>query len=94
MYHALDASREELGLLQVTKSEEGQTLLKLVTVSLQDELEFIALSHVWEEPQAGSSILLDDKEVPITQNIADIILHLDHWLEYCDVFFIDALCIN
>ncbi|KAK7530916.1 heterokaryon incompatibility protein-domain-containing protein [Phyllosticta citribraziliensis] len=102
-YRPLQAQTQEIRIIQVLplaeeSNDSSQVHCKLKHVHLTDEPEYCALSYVWGDPQAKSTITLDDRQVGVTVNLETVLRqlagnlrdkrdnHLDLW--------VDALCID
>ena len=65
----------------------------LITVSLDDCPEYLALSYTWGEPDFTRKIAIDDREVDITENLFIALQHLRRPDESVTLW-IDAICVN
>src|SRR6185437_11533019 len=68
VYSELDTSNNQIRLLlvQPSKDAEAQIQCHQQQVSLNDKLEFEALSYAWGDPELVKSILLDEREFEVT----------------------------
>ncbi|XXH02462.1 hypothetical protein Hte_008838 [Hypoxylon texense] len=79
IYKRLDPSRREIRLLRPTWSTRttSSTLeYTLETVSLDDDIQFVALSYVWGDERTTKDIYLNGRRRGITTNLASALLHL------------------
>ncbi|KAK5746147.1 hypothetical protein LTR17_000881 [Elasticomyces elasticus] len=94
-YPVLEAERRQIRLLTVQKSDlEGDLACHLEVVSLDDAVEFTALSYVWGTEQPLCSVQVDGHTLWIRPNLhAYLILAADEQTKGRGIF-IDAICIN
>ncbi|KAI4867594.1 heterokaryon incompatibility protein-domain-containing protein [Hypoxylon rubiginosum] len=82
VYGRLDPSRRQIRLLRptwrtrYTSSTLGYTL---ETVSLDDNIDFVALSYVWGDESITKDIYLNGRRRAITTNLASALLHLNKY---------------
>jgi hypothetical protein len=71
-YQKLDLSREEIRLLEISPSSDSGAMVqcKLVTVSLQDEPSYTALSYVWGDTPVTDKIVINGHTVAVSCNLA------------------------
>lgn len=74
---------------------------KLETVSLTDDLEFIALSYVWGDPGVTDEVIIDGAVVDVTVNLAAALWYFKEYDMLRGIpdgrplqIWIDAVCIN
>ncbi|KAK5700198.1 hypothetical protein LTR17_023141 [Elasticomyces elasticus] len=94
-YPVLEAEQRQIRLLTVQKGDlEGDLACSLDVVSLDDAIEFTALSYVWGTEQPVCSIQVDGHTLWIRSNLhAYLILAADEQTKGRGIF-IDAICIN
>ncbi|KIX97826.1 uncharacterized protein Z520_06604 [Fonsecaea multimorphosa CBS 102226] len=95
LWQPLDPSRREIRLLilQPDKDRHAFPIGRLITVSLEQQLHYDAISHAWGGPSEVYYININKIKVPITSNVLDVLQHLrDPHQE--KAFWIDSLCIN
>ncbi|KAK4954303.1 hypothetical protein LTR10_007733 [Elasticomyces elasticus] len=98
-YPVLEAERHQIRLLTVQKSDlesdlEGDLACHLEVVSLDDAVEFTALSYVWGTEQPLYSVQVDGDTLWIRLNLhAYLKLAADEETKGRGIF-IDAICIN
>ncbi|KAJ8132815.1 hypothetical protein O1611_g808 [Lasiodiplodia mahajangana] len=70
MYTSLNPARREIRLLQIVdETDSGVIECVFHTVSLEDDIEFAALSYVWGNPDTTQEILLNGYRRGITKNL-------------------------
>jgi hypothetical protein len=82
-----------LRLLPTTKGKADQIRCNLEHVSLANMNEpYVALSYCWGEEADAEFIRVEEKPVPVTSNLKQVLRHL--LLQGHCLLWIDALCIN
>jgi heterokaryon incompatibility protein (HET) len=103
LYQHLNPSKRQIRLLELVELDANaypneliQVSCQLRVVSLDDFLEFIALSYVWGNPNITKPILLDGEVTYVTANLADFLQSLkENHKQMTEIFvWADALCIN
>ncbi|KAK4900048.1 hypothetical protein LTR27_002811 [Elasticomyces elasticus] len=94
-YPVLEAEKRQIRLLTVQKGElEGDLACSLDVVSLDDAIDFTALSYVWGTEQPVCSIQVDGHTLWIRPNLhAYLILAADEQTKGRGIF-VDAISIN
>jgi hypothetical protein len=71
-YQKLDPSHEEIRLLEILPSSDNDAMVQceLVTVSLQDEPSYTALSYVWGDASVTDNIVMNGHTVAVSCNLA------------------------
>ncbi|KAF2094560.1 hypothetical protein NA57DRAFT_60588 [Rhizodiscina lignyota] len=95
-YEPLDASKREIRLLKLAAGvREDPIIVKLVTVSLDDDPVFDALSYLWGEQEPVSSIYIGRRlrEFRVARNLRNALLDLRDKSEL-RTLWVDAVCIN
>jgi hypothetical protein len=95
VFHALDASRQEVRLARLAPSSDinEQASCTLEIISLQENREYHALSYAWGDAAVTRPIKLQGLEWNVTTNLEVALRHLrDPYEER--LFWIDAICIN
>lgn len=104
-------SERSIRLIQILQeTSTGVPQCKLITISLDNKLPFIALSYTWGNPlvrtkeangAAGQccQILCNGRLLDVTQNLYDLLKRAkpggpESWLGPEDKIWIDAICIN
>ncbi|VUC25919.1 unnamed protein product [Clonostachys rosea] len=99
----LDVSKPEIRVLEIIDdSNNGNVSCKLNTVTLDDSSHFTALSYVWGDRNAVTEITVNDKDIPITRNLASALKHARKYWKYefperdpaSFRIWADAICIN
>lgn len=99
----LDAEKREIRLLTLLPPRRYDTRPegKLKTVSLTDDLEFIALSYVWGDPGVTDEVIIDGVVVNVTLNLAAALWYFKEYDMLRGIpdgrplhIWIDAVCIN
>ncbi|KAG4430208.1 hypothetical protein IFR05_014310 [Cadophora sp. M221] len=95
LYSSLDRTRLEIRVLILEPGRRGASIVcSTKTVSLEESLEYTALSYVWGEALYKSPVEFNGrKDFPITKNLKIALEHLRHETERL-VLWIDALCID
>ncbi|KAG4435095.1 hypothetical protein IFR05_009422 [Cadophora sp. M221] len=66
---------------------------ELVTVSLDDKLDFTALSYVWGDPAGVSPVQINGWELLVTRNLDIALRHLAY-KDIAPALWVDSICIN
>ncbi|PMD61064.1 HET-domain-containing protein, partial [Hyaloscypha bicolor E] len=103
IYQPLDQRRSQIRLIEIISIGGSEKVkCKLSVSSLEDNVEFAALSYVWGDPKVTKDIILNNEIFPVTTNLAAALKHVKaHW---CNAFpdrnpglfriWADAICIN
>jgi hypothetical protein len=99
VYSPLDPTRLEIRVIEIlsTHPSDAQVRCRLHTISLLDKPIYVALSYVWGDPTITEAIIVDQKEVHVTKNLASALRHVQgHWRGDAQSLRIwaDAVCIN
>ncbi|CAJ2503679.1 Uu.00g110730.m01.CDS01 [Anthostomella pinea] len=95
-YQHLDTDRREIRVLDLLPSSKPDAPLKgnLRTVSLDDELEYEALSYTWGSASEEQATIIDgDHSVPVTNNLSRALRRFRRRLVKRTIW-IGAICIN
>ncbi|RTE78859.1 hypothetical protein BHE90_006673 [Fusarium euwallaceae] len=97
LYKPLDPSTSEIRLLEVPS--DGSEDWGLVTVSLDDNPEYFALSYVWGEMKDVKMIVLRGQDMEVTPNLASALSRirsgsLGEASTPIKYLWVDAICIN
>lgn len=97
LYKRLDSSTSEIRLLEVPS--EGSKDWGLVTVSLDDNPEYFALSYVWGEKKDLKKIIVQSQDIEVTPNLASALSrirsgNLGGTSTPIKYLWVDAICIN
>jgi hypothetical protein len=70
-YQKLDPSHEEIRLLEILPSSDNDAMVQceLVTVSLQDEPSYTALSYVWGDASVTDNIVMNGHTIAVSCNL-------------------------
>lgn len=77
-YKRLNPSKNEFRLLELqpARDVEDQVVCRLVTVSLNDDLEYLALSSLFGEPNDTEKIQVNGAYVTVTTHLAQALRHM------------------
>ncbi|KAI8691839.1 HET domain-containing protein [Fusarium sp. Ph1] len=97
LYRRLDPSTSEIRLLEVPS--DGSEDWGLITVSLNDNPKYFALSYVWGEKKDLDKIILQGQDVKVTPNLASALSrirsgNLGRASTPIKYLWVDAICIN
>lgn len=88
-------SDQSIRLLDSWQSTEDTVRYSLRTVSLDDELEYTALSYTWGEPRLTHFIECDGAEIKITANLHSALQRIrERGQGPPKTFWIDAICVD
>jgi Heterokaryon incompatibility protein (HET) len=88
-------SEQSIRLLDSWQSTEDTVRYSLRTVSLDDELEYTALSYTWGEPRLTHSIECDGAEIKITANLHSALQRVRQWGQGpAKTLWVDAICVD
>jgi hypothetical protein len=88
-------SEQSIRLLDSWQSTEDTVSYSLRTVSLDDELEYTALSYTWGEPRLTHSIECDGVEIKITANLHSALQRVRQWGRGpAKTLWVDAICVD
>ena len=96
MYEPLDESKREIRLLHLFPGDDGGALkCTFSLVSLDDELDYEAVSYVWGDAEDRRSVNVEavDEPVLITRNLGSVLRNI-RLQDRQRVLWVDALCIN
>ncbi|KAF9636312.1 putative ankyrin and het domain-containing protein [Lasiodiplodia theobromae] len=105
-YSSLNPRHNEIRLIKlqpVPKSTDGAGYLPIIsctlrTASLEDELDYCALSYVWGDPSTTRPILIDGKAFHVTVNLEAALRQLAEELrqrrQSPTWLWVDSICIN
>lgn len=90
----LDPSQEEIRLLSVAPTTNDDVQCDVVTVSMNDQPNYQALSYVWGDATKTIPLRVGDSMLSITTNLKQALLHVSRLPNRCDWLWVDAICIN
>ncbi|KAI1771147.1 heterokaryon incompatibility protein-domain-containing protein [Hypoxylon cercidicola] len=80
LYNPLDPSRREIRLLRITGvSEDGTVECSLRTASLDDDINFAALSYVWGDESITREISMNGHRRNVTRNLESALRHIRNY---------------
>lgn len=99
-YSPLNPAKREIRVLKIEPgADDGQNQNELrcsmSTLSLDETTHFMALSYVWGDPTIREDIIVDDRPVSVTRNLAcalRAVRDLMPWKTF--PYWADAICIN
>ncbi|KAH7253243.1 heterokaryon incompatibility protein-domain-containing protein [Fusarium solani] len=93
-YKPLDTGKSEIRVLKLPANSSEN--FELITVSLDDDLEYAALSYLWGDPQDQEIITVQGHEVRATKNLAVALSRLRRGESSLgtDRVWADAICID
>lgn len=93
---SLNTSNSEFRAILIHPSNDRDKILacSLATISLDEEIEYEALSYVWGEPEPQHIILVNDVEYSITPNLAKALEAFRNDGIVLRPLFVDAICID
>ncbi|RYP64077.1 hypothetical protein DL771_008936 [Monosporascus sp. 5C6A] len=103
LYKPLDRSRNEIRLIIILpcENDDEPVACRLETASLNDEVEYVAMSYVWGDPSVTKNIVVNDTVFPVTTNLEAGLWHFRKYgLLPCEDktgdarLWVDAICIN
>ncbi|KAN0099553.1 HET domain containing protein [Hyaloscypha variabilis] len=99
-YRPLDPSKTEIRLIELfprttntSTQRERAPRCNLIHASLDDKLDYVALSYTWGDPRDTEIITVGHSSVSVTRNLHSALEHL-RYDKIFRVMWIDALCIN
>ncbi|KAJ4185076.1 hypothetical protein NW767_013034 [Fusarium falciforme] len=97
LYRRLDPSTSEIRLLEVPS--DGSEDWGLITVSLDENPKYFALSYVWGEKKDLEKIILQGQDVEVTPNLASALSrirsgNIGRTSTPIKYLWVDAICIN
>ena len=99
-YRPLDPSKTEIRLIELfprttntSTQRERAPRCNLIHASLDDKLDYVALSYTWGDPRDTEIITVGHSSVSVTRNLHSALEHLQYG-KMVRVLWIDALCIN
>ena len=93
-YKPLDRLRKEIRLLRILRNnEEAVMVCQLVHRSLEDEIQYSALSYYWGAAGNSSTIIVDDKKVIIRETLHGFLRRLSSRFGPI-LLWLDCICIN
>ena len=100
-YKPLDFSEFETRLLQLLRpydEEDDESDIiecRLIQgVSLVEPPEYYGVSYCWGDAAVTKPLVVDGHEVQVTSNLEAALRELRRTIGTCDLFWVDALCIN
>jgi hypothetical protein len=93
-YETLDSSSAEIRLLKVRYSNDGGIECDLTKCSLNENLEYYALSYVWGDPTVTKNILVNGKVFAATINLVAALETFSVESDNSNLLWMDAICIN
>jgi hypothetical protein len=104
LYQPIDSSRFEIRLLSIAPGGHDEPLVfHVITTSLAQSPQYIALSYVWGSASDTREITIKGHQVKVTKNLHSLMLQCRRWAASQDeadvkkvlpVFWTDAICIN
>ena len=98
IYYPLDVAKLEIRVVEIISNEpERPVECRLLTVSLKDNPDFMALSYLWGDPLDTVDIRLNGHVFPVTRNLESTLRHiqtLNHSFGRPRQLWADAVCIN
>ena len=93
-YKPLDRMRREIRLLRISRESEGAVVsCELLHRSLEDEIQYSALSYYWGAAGNFATILVDDIEITIRETLHCFLQRLCSHLNPI-LIWLDCICIN
>lgn len=99
-YAPLDRSKAEIRLIELlpraansTSPSKRPPQCNLIHASLDDKLDYSALSYTWGDPRDTQMITIGHSSVPIIRNPYSALEHL-RYDKTARTIWIDAICIN
>lgn len=93
-YKPLDTARREIRLAYIAPaSQDAPIVCNLIHVSLNSDVQYLALSYVWGDPSRTLPIQLDGHTFQVTENLEAALRHV-RLISTPRTFWIDAVCIN
>lgn len=95
IYQPLNHKRSEIRVLTLLPSKEftDPIICSLIHVSLNDKVQFEALSYVWGLPTPRHNIVVDDASFTVSTNLHGALKALRRGKK-SRVLWVDAICIN
>ena len=94
LYEKLSHARQEIRLLSLAPGRlDDQPRCDIKVVSLQHELNFVALSYVWGDETNRKEILLRGHPFSVTANLEEALRYVQQ-IQCSSPIWIDALCIH
>ena len=99
IYESLDVDKHHIRLLKLAPSAEvdAPLLFTLKTVSLDDDVDYMALSYEWDRPSTNerpqNQVLVNGQAISVKTNLLLAMLKIRANAE-STVLWIDAICIN
>ena len=94
IYSPLSLAGNEIRLFLLDPGDHNERISgRLRHVSLDDDIQYTALSYVWGDPSVTRPINLDGYSFDVTTNLKSALLHLRHRTQLKNLW-IDAICIN
>jgi hypothetical protein len=94
LYHPLSSKLKQTRIIALHPGEFTDVISVTVNIiSLDDSPVYEALSYVWGIYQASGPAIVNDVEVPITQNLDIAFRHL-RYPSTSRILWVDAICIN
>jgi hypothetical protein len=80
MYETLDTSRQAIRLLEFesTVGDDDMVKCRLITVCLEDQPEYIALSYTWGDAVDAQRIVVNGNTISATKNVVCALQQLRH----------------
>ena len=84
----------ELRLLRLIPTQATLTC-ELIRANLDDASEYSALSYTWGDVIHSAPLLINHRQLPITENLHNALMYIRDGLKRLDRFlWVDAICIN
>src|ERR1700760_1263674 len=78
IYSPLEANRAEIRLVQILSDSRGKINCRLHTVSLDNDIEYIALSYLWGDSRKTEKIVVNGQPVSVGSNLVSALRHVKH----------------
>ena len=92
----LPLDRAAIRVLHLKPGDENDRIegsLRLLELDTEPPSQYDCVSYVWGNPKSTNSAIINDKDVPVTKNLHDILRHIRSKAKTV-VVWADAICIN
>ena len=96
LYANLRIHGRQIRLLEIVSTEPLITC-RLEVADLKDDLEYSALSYVWGDPNVTKTIIVNERQIPVTSNLECALQYAPQHLERANAtprLWVDAVCID
>jgi hypothetical protein len=94
LYSPVSKRKREIRLCYIKPASGQQISCTLKTVSLDDDIQYEALSYVWGDPNDCLAITVNGQEILVTRNLATALRWVSSVTTTIRCIWIDAVCIN